>query len=374
MAILAPTSVSKDPLSLRTSSNSSSSDLQRISLNPPRIFGSKLKSGKIEQTQLRLLTASNNCSDLTAKASRKPLGLTEELKNNKLESVVETDDGSCLFEDMKRRFLSFKKHKYMENLEHYQNLAKGQAPKGMPFNHLGFQPGEAFIVRNIANLVPSFESGPSETNAALEFSVNALEVENILVVGHSCCGGIRALMSMDDEVEKSSFIQNWVVVGRDARLWTKAAASKLSFDQQCKHCEKESINRSLLNLLTYPWIEEKVKNGVLSVHGGYYDFVDCTFEKWTLDYKEDNLKEKHGRISVKNHLFGPDFMCGLVVSYSSDKLLKRNGDAVRAPSQDLIFTVLHFIAMYHLMFSDWELDRIGLHWIGEDNTNPMMCT
>ncbi|BBN67347.1 beta carbonic anhydrase 5 [Prunus dulcis] len=269
------------------------------------IFGSKMKSGKIEQTPLRLLTASNNCSDLTAKASRKPLGLTEELKNNKLESVVETDDGSCLFEDMKRRFLSFKKHKYMENLEHYQNLAEGQAPKilGMPSTILGFQPGEAFIVRNIANLVPSFESGPSETNAALEFSVNALEVENILVVGHSCCGGIRALMSMDDEVEKSSFIQNWVVVGRDARLWTKAAASKLSFDQQCKHCEKESINRSLLNLLTYPWIEEKVKNGILSVHGGYYDFVDCTFEKWTLDYKEDNLKEKHGRISVKNHLF-----------------------------------------------------------------------
>ncbi|ONH90676.1 hypothetical protein PRUPE_8G068900 [Prunus persica] len=294
MAILAPTSVSKDPLSLRTSSNSSSSDLQRISLNPPRIFGSKMKSGKIEQTPSRLLTASNNCSDLTAKASRKPLGLTEELKNNKLESVVETDDGSCLFEDMKRRFLSFKKHKYMENLEHYQNLAEGQAPKFMviscadsrvcPSTILGFQPGEAFIVRNIANLVPSFK------------------VENILVVGHSCCGGIRALMSMDDEVEKS-FIQNWVVVGRDARLWTKAAASKLSFDQQCKHCEKESINRSLLNLLTYPWIEEKVKNGILSVHGGYYDFVDCTFEKWTLDYKEDNLKEKHGRISVKNHLF-----------------------------------------------------------------------
>lgn len=65
---------------------------------------------------------------------------------------------------------------------------------------------------------------------------------------------------------------------------------------------QESVNRSLLNLLTYPWIEEKVKKGVLSVHGGYYDFVDCTFEKWTLDYKEDNLKEKNGRISVKNHL------------------------------------------------------------------------
>ncbi|KAM5548361.1 hypothetical protein ABKV19_000004 [Rosa sericea] len=212
---------------------------------------------------------------------------------------------------MKHRFLSFKKHKYLENLEHYQNLAKGQAPKFLvigcadsrvcPSTILGFQPGEAFMVRNIANLVPPFESGPSETNAALEFSVNSLEVKNILVVGHSCCGGIRALMSMNDEVDKS-FIQSWVVNGKDARLWTKAAASKLSFDQQCKYCEKESVNRSLLNLLTYPWIEEKVKKGILSVHGGYYDFVDCTFEKWTLDYKEDNLKEKNGRISVKSHL------------------------------------------------------------------------
>ena len=100
-----------------------------------------------------------------------------------------------------------------------------------------------------------------------------LQVKNILVVGHSCCGGIRALMSMNDEVDKrlsklvqftscilwlsfvifssiklclsllknhfnSSFIQSWVVNGKDARSWTKAAASKLSFDQQCKHCEK----------------------------------------------------------------------------------------------------------------------------------------
>ncbi|XP_062023499.1 beta carbonic anhydrase 5, chloroplastic isoform X2 [Rosa rugosa] len=300
MAILAPTSsLSKDSYSFSLHIQSST------------IFGSKLKSGEFQQTRFRLFSNSNSYPGLTIKASRDSLGLTQELKSNKLERVVETEDGSDLFEDMKHRFLSFKKHKYLENLEHYQNLAKAQAPKFLvigcadsrvcPSTILGFQPGEAFMVRNIANLVPPFESGPSETNAALEFSVNSLEVKNILVVGHSCCGGIRALMSMNDEVDKS-FIQSWVVNGKDARLWTKAAASKLSFDQQCKHCEKESVNRSLLNLLTYPWIEEKVKKGILSVHGGYYDFVDCTFEKWTLDYKEDNLKEKNGRISVKSHL------------------------------------------------------------------------
>lgn len=66
---------------------------------------------------------------------------------------------------------------------------------------------------------------------------------------------------------------------------------------------QESINRSLLNLLTYPWIEEKVREGVLSLHGGYYDFVDCTFEKWTLDYEECSLKKEDEKISVKDRLF-----------------------------------------------------------------------
>nr|GEW55920.1 beta carbonic anhydrase 5, chloroplastic isoform X2 [Tanacetum cinerariifolium] len=111
---------------------------------------------------------------------------------------------------------------------------------------LGFQPGEVFVVCNIANLVPPFENGPYETNDALEFLVNALQVENILVTGHSCCGGIRALMSMDDEDNSSSFILNWVMVGKAARSSTKATTSNLSF---------ESINNSLLNLLS-PFVSE----------------------------------------------------------------------------------------------------------------------
>ncbi|PON98317.1 Carbonic anhydrase [Trema orientale] len=309
MALLSPVSLSHDPLP---------SPLvlppRTVSLfNSQQIFGSKLKSGEIEHTLLRLSTTLRTSPGLAMKASREPPGLTQELRNSKLERVAETESGSDLFDNIKHRFLSFKKHKYMENLEHYEKLAKGQAPKFMviacadsrvcPSAILGFQPGESFTVRNIANLVPPFEKGPSETNAALEFAVNTLEVENVLVIGHSCCGGIRALMSMEDEGDSSSFIRNWVVLGKHAKLKTKAAASNLSFDQQCKHCEKESINRSLRNLLTYPWIEEKVREGVLSLHGGYYDFVDCTFEKWTLDYDESSLKEEDEGISVKDQLF-----------------------------------------------------------------------
>ncbi|KAL5562647.1 hypothetical protein UlMin_032394 [Ulmus minor] len=312
MAILAPISVSQDPQLcppvIRTFSTSSTVRHSK----QPAIFCCKVKSGEIEQTQLRLGAKFRTSPGLIMKTSSESPGLTQELKKNIMETEAQTETGSDVFEDMKHRFLSFKKHKYMENLEHYQKLAKSQAPKFMviacadsrvcPSAILGFEPGETFTVRNVANLVPPFENGPSETNAALEFAVNSLEVENVLVIGHSCCGGIRALMSMEDEGD-SSFIRSWVVLGKNARLRTKAEASNLSFDQQCSHCEKESINRSLQSLLTYPWIEEKVKRGVLSIHGGYYDFVNCTFEKWTLDYEESILRKETGRISVKDRLF-----------------------------------------------------------------------
>ncbi|QHN81111.1 beta carbonic anhydrase 5, chloroplastic isoform X3 [Arachis ipaensis] len=234
-------------------------------------------------------------------------GFTQQLNKSKLETLSKAEDRCDIFDILKNRFLSFKS-KYIENVEQFENLAKAQAPKFMviacadsrvcPSNILGFQPGEAFVIRNVANLVPTFESGPSEVNAALEFAVNTLQVENILVIGHSCCGGIRALMSMEDDAN-GSFIHNWVIVGKNARKKTEAAASTLSFDDKCRHCEKESINHSLVNLLTYPWIEEKVANGKLYVHGGYYDFIKCSFEKWTLDYQGTKLEED-GRIAAKH--------------------------------------------------------------------------
>ncbi|XP_068636958.1 beta carbonic anhydrase 5, chloroplastic-like [Aristolochia californica] len=195
---------------------------------------------------------------------------------------------------------------------HFKNLAEAQEPKFLviacadsrvcPSAILGFQPGEAFTVRNIANLVPPFESGASETKAALEFSINILQVRNILVIGHSRCGGIRALMSMQDEVDSNgNFIKDWVVIGKNAKLYTKSIAEKLSFDHQCRHCEKESIKLSMQRLLTYPWIEEKVKNGFLSIHGGYYDFIDCTFEKWTFNYRGSSKDDSS--LLTKDHSF-----------------------------------------------------------------------
>lgn len=285
----------------------------KSSASTSTISGSKLKFSGIEQSQLGFLNSSKSNLALRLKASREGVGLVQESKVDTPNLIKKSKDGTDSFTEMKQRFLRFKKEKYLENLECYQELAEAQAPKFLviscadsrvcPSYILGFQPGEAFVVRNIANLVPPFENGPCETNAALEFSVNALEVQNILVTGHSCCGGIRALMSMEDEENSSSFIKNWVTVGKSARSRTKATTSNLSFDQQCKHCEKESINHSLLNLLTYPWVEERVAKGLLSLHGGYYNFVDCTYEKWTLDYKRTNGNQEKGGYIIKNREF-----------------------------------------------------------------------
>ncbi|MBA0799078.1 hypothetical protein Gohar_009612 [Gossypium harknessii] len=300
MAALQPTSLSKHPLSSGT---------------PTQIFGSKVQSGDLLPTQFRFWTSFRSKTGVKLKASAEPPALTRELKGDEQKGIMEMESGCDLFDNFELEVvLSFDPFLCLsrENLECYQALAKGQAPKFMviacadsrvcPSTILGFEPGEAFMVRNVANMVPTYESGPSETNAALEFAVNSLEVENVFIIGHSCCGGIRALMSMQDKAESSSFIRSWVIVGKNAKLSTKAAASNLSFDQQCTHCEKESINNSLLNLLTYPWIEEKVKKGMLSLHGGYYDFVNCTFEKWTLDYKGSIMNGKN-RVVVKDRLF-----------------------------------------------------------------------
>lgn len=244
-------------------------------------------------------------------ASRDHSGLTRQLLDFQHAAVDETDEDHDPFRKLKARFMDFKQQNYLENFTKYQNLAEQQTPEFMviacadsrvcPSSILGFQPGDAFTVRNIANLVPPYEHGASETTAGLEFAVNSLQVPNVLVVGHSRCGGIQALMSMKSKKDGSnsrSFIKDWVSLGKSARLSTEAAAGNLNFEMQCRHCEKESINNSLLNLLTYPWIEERVNKGTLNLHGGYYNFVDCTFEKWTLVYRQG--LEGGSKYAIKN--------------------------------------------------------------------------
>ncbi|XP_038999743.1 carbonic anhydrase 2-like isoform X7 [Hibiscus syriacus] len=194
-------------------------------------------------------------------------------------------------------FLHFKKEKYEKNPDLYGALAKGQSPKFLvfacsdsrvcPSHILDFQPGEAFIVRNIANMVPPYDKTKySGVGAAIEYAVVHLKVENIVVIGHSCCGGIKGLMSIpDDGTTSSDFIENWVSICAPAKTKVKSESNELSFSEQCNNCEKEAVNVSLGNLLTYPFVREAVVNKSVALKGAHYDFVDGKFSLWNLDFQ-----------------------------------------------------------------------------------------
>ena len=130
-------------------------------------------------------------------------------------------------------------------------------------------PGELFIVRNVANLVPPFapDGAHHGTSAAVEFAVRILAVPQILVMGHGLCGGVRALLE-NTSVEKSDFIAPWIALA--ARAKARALARTDSSDQQLC-CEQETIRLSMENLSTFPWIEQRLTAGVLRMSGAHFD-------------------------------------------------------------------------------------------------------
>ncbi|VAH77817.1 unnamed protein product [Triticum turgidum subsp. durum] len=157
----------------------------------------------------------------------------------------------------------------------FEPLKAGQAPKYMVFAcadsrvcpsvTLGLEPGEAFTIRNIANMVPSY----------------CKQVEVIVVIGHSRCGGIKALLSLKDGADDSfHFVEDWVRIGFPAKKKVQTECASMPFDDQCTVLEKEAVNVSLQNLLTYPFVKEGVSNGTLKLVGGHYDFVSGKFETW----------------------------------------------------------------------------------------------
>lgn len=124
------------------------------------------------------------------------------------------------------------------------------------------EPGELFVVRNVANLVPPHapDTGLHGTSAAIEFAVRDLLVEHIVVLGHAGCGGIRALIEGDHE--EREFIDAWVAIAR-------AAADKGGHDHAA--VERAAVAGSLDNLLTFPWIRERHATGALQIHGWWFD-------------------------------------------------------------------------------------------------------
>lgn len=189
-------------------------------------------------------------------------------------------------------FTDFKKNIFDKNPDLFKCLAEKQHPKFLVFACsdsrvspsviLNFQPGEAFMIRNIANMVPPFNQlRYSGVGAVIEYAITALEVENILVIGHSRCGGIKRLMSHpEDGSAPYDFIDDWMKIGLPAKVKVLRENEGSDPKELCKFCEKESVNNSLVNLLTYPYVDREIRNKKLALLGGYYDFVVGEFKLW----------------------------------------------------------------------------------------------
>lgn len=134
-------------------------------------------------------------------------------------------------------------------------------------------PGELFIVRNVANLVPPYEKGGKfhGVSSAIEFAVVNLKVENVIVLGHRQCGGIRALMLNDLSDPGESFVNRWVSIAADAKERVLAAHNGADDESLCRHGELEAIVTSLNNLRTFPFVKTAIEERGLSLMGIYFD-------------------------------------------------------------------------------------------------------
>lgn len=138
--------------------------------------------------------------------------------------------------------------------------------------------GELFMIRNVANVVPPFDGGGSDgtyhgTSAAIEYAVNHLKVEHIIVMGHSGCGGIGALMdrSITGDTEGYSFIKPWMNIVEQAGDFSDLEEVSLTGAAKRSICEKRAVLISLNNLVGFPWVKDAIKSGNLKLHGWYFD-------------------------------------------------------------------------------------------------------
>jgi carbonic anhydrase len=190
--------------------------------------------------------------------------------------------------------LNFKKRFYEQSPEFMSQLVeKGQFPSTLviscsdsrvdPTLLTGAKPGELFMVRNVANIVPPYEPGGGHhgTSSAIEYAVRDLNVPNIIVLGHGRCGGIKALLStLNGQKMDREFIGDWVSIAVDAcdqlvqDPENPAMKKKASLDLLLENpdlVERASVQNSLKNLLGYPWIRAKVEAGDLALHGWWFD-------------------------------------------------------------------------------------------------------
>jgi carbonic anhydrase len=136
-------------------------------------------------------------------------------------------------------------------------------------------PGDLFMVRNVANLVPPMEEEGTYhgTSAALEFAVLGLGVKHIVVLGHAHCGGIKLMMQPDPYDNSFKFVPAWVSMLTAAHRRVVATMAQADESARVRACEQNAVLVSLENLTTFPWVSERIQAGELQLHGLYVDIA-----------------------------------------------------------------------------------------------------
>lgn len=193
-------------------------------------------------------------------------------------------------ETLTDRYRRFKHRIYVPNADQYEELAMyGQDPEIMlisccdsrvdPETIFNAMPGELFVVRNVANLVPPYETGGKfhGVSAAIEFAVLNLRIKHLVVLGHSSCGGVKAALDQSAAIQtEAHFISRWMSMLDDARLSVLASHQMKSAKEKQEALEKESVKLSIKNLRTFPFVREREDRGKLNIHGAHFDIKNGT--------------------------------------------------------------------------------------------------
>ncbi|HAU21423.1 MAG TPA: carbonate dehydratase [Erythrobacter sp.] len=182
----------------------------------------------------------------------------------------------------------FRAGDWQQQHDRWEELSKGQSPKVMviscsdsrvdPSQIFDVSPGEIFVVRNVAALVPPFETaaGQHGVSAALEFAVQFLGVVEVVVMGHGACGGCKAALTQDlhgNELGEGGFVANWIGMLDHVREPIAASQGTSGADAE-KAMEYAAVQLSLDNLRTFPCVQVKEGSGALRLHGCHFSIED----------------------------------------------------------------------------------------------------
>jgi carbonic anhydrase len=206
-----------------------------------------------------------------------------------MDEIAATDERTLLPGRLIEGYEVFLHGRFRREQGHYRELAdRGQSPKALligccdsrvsPEVIFDADPGEIFVLRNIANLVPPYEPDGERhgTSAALEYAIKVLKVPHVVVMGHAMCGGVRAYVDThaggDVQIAPGDFIGQWIsLIGRAAQ---KIGPRTESIDAYAERLGRAAIIESLANLRTFPDVRAAEQAGQLALHGAYFDVAD----------------------------------------------------------------------------------------------------